>query len=64
MSLGDDRPRSEQLRTQRGPFDPADLDEDGVFSVTKWLSRRDEAWEREHRDRERPWICRSVRGMG
>jgi hypothetical protein len=39
VSLGDDRPRFEQLRTQVGPFNPADLDEDGGFNVDKWLAR-------------------------
>jgi hypothetical protein len=59
----DDRPRSEQLRTQRGEFNPADLDPDGVFNVGKWMARRDEAWESFHRRQEFPWQCVSVKGM-
>lgn len=57
--MNDDRPIAEQLRTQRGPFTSEDLDEHGVFSVELWLSRRDQAWEKRHRD---GWRLTSPRG--
>ena len=45
----DERPRSEQVRSQRGEFNPADLDNDGVFNTDKWLARlavKHAGWER------------------
>lgn len=49
----DDRPREEQLRTQRGPFnlddlDPPDSEGRRSFNVDKWMarmSRKHAEWE-------------------
>lgn len=52
MSAKDDRPRSEQLRTQRGPFNSADLDPD------RWLARmsvKHAEWERRNNFRK-DWV--------
>lgn len=58
MSVKDDRPRSEQLRTQRGPFNKLDLDPDGVFNPDKWLARmsaKHAEWERRNNFRK-DWV--------
>jgi hypothetical protein len=47
--IRDDRPRAEQLATQRGPQNPDDLDDDGVLNVDKLMDRwrkRYQEWER------------------
>ncbi len=37
--IPDDRPRVDQLKRQKGPFDKRDLDLDGGFNVGKWIAR-------------------------
>lgn len=37
--IGDPRPREDQLKTQVGPFNPQDLDEDGGFNPSKYIAR-------------------------
>jgi hypothetical protein len=46
--IRDDRPRAEQLATQRGPQNPDDLDEDGVLNVDKLMDR----WRKKYQEWE------------